>query len=779
MMPDVKGASPGLDPKGISAFTSFALSMSTICIVAGGITSFHQGICSVGGAAIGLGWPLGCLFALAAALTMGQLASAFPKAGGPYQWALLLGGRGLGWLTGCFGLAGLVTVLAAVNLGTCQFVVRAMSRQLDVNPQDFHPELQTLAAVLMTASQALINHRGIKLTAKLLDLSGYLILFMAFVLTAGVVLFGLVLPGQCDLARLVTFSNLSGAAGGGVWPATQNIAFLFALGLLLPAYTVTGFDAPAQTAEETVEPRLNVPRGIVRSVIVSGLAGWVMLGALVLAAPGVAEAASEGPGAFHFIVRSVIPGGPNNVCHGLLYAGLTASMYLCGLATLTSVSRLTFAFARDGGLPFSTYLRRIGSHRTPSIAIWTVAAAAALFIVSVAYEAIAAVCAIFLYIAYVLPTALGVAAKYRGTWTETPPWNIGRFFLPLAALALLWCVALMVIGMQPPNQIAAPIVAATMVVLLVLWFGYQRSRFQVLRLKDVVSLEGVRALAAVVPALAGKGVRVTLLGGGMTNRNYKVEAGGESFVLRVAGESTEELGIDREREIACARAAAAAGVGPEVVAHLPGQRLTLTRFVQGKQLEAEHARDPEMLRRLAQALRVVHDHPLLEGVTAFDPFAVIRDYHARAGAKKVPLPVELGQALELLARIEKELDTGEPRCLCHNDLLPANFLDGGAMICIIDWEYGGRGDRFFDLGNFAVNHQLDEAQERGLLEAYFGSARPEHLRRLLLMRLVSDLREAAWGYLQAGVASMESPAYFTAYARKHLDRFLGAAQKLF
>src|SRR5437870_4553630 len=109
------GKQQGLDATGIGAFTSFALSMSAICIVAGGITSFHVALCSAGGASIGLGWPLGCLFALVVALTMGQLASAFPRAGGPYEWALKLGGRGWGWLTACFGLAGLVTVLATFH----------------------------------------------------------------------------------------------------------------------------------------------------------------------------------------------------------------------------------------------------------------------------------------------------------------------------------------------------------------------------------------------------------------------------------------------------------------------------------------------------------------------------------------------------------------------------------------------------------------------------------------------------------------------------------------
>src|SRR4051794_37231949 len=148
-------ARPGELERVMGPFASFAISMSTICILAGGITSFHVGFCSVGGAAIGLGWPLCCLFSLTVALTMGQVASAFPRAGGPYQWAAILGGRGWGWVTSCFGLAGLVPVLAAINLGTCRFVVAAFSRVGEYDPGEVHPWIQVAAAVLMTLSQAL------------------------------------------------------------------------------------------------------------------------------------------------------------------------------------------------------------------------------------------------------------------------------------------------------------------------------------------------------------------------------------------------------------------------------------------------------------------------------------------------------------------------------------------------------------------------------------------------------------------------------------------------
>ena len=109
----------------MSGFSNYALSLSIICILAGGTTSFHLGLCSVGGASIGLGWPLACAVALVVALTMGQLASAFPTAGGLYHWAAILGGRGWGWGVAWLNLLGLVTVLAAINVGACEFVAGA------------------------------------------------------------------------------------------------------------------------------------------------------------------------------------------------------------------------------------------------------------------------------------------------------------------------------------------------------------------------------------------------------------------------------------------------------------------------------------------------------------------------------------------------------------------------------------------------------------------------------------------------------------------------------
>ncbi len=405
---------------------------------------------------------------------MGQVASAFPTAGGLYHWASILGGRGWGWVTAWFNLGGLVTVLAAVNVGAFQFAAAALGPRLGFDPAHQTPAAtlaaQIVAVTAITVSQAAVNHRGIRLTTRLTDFSGWFILFVAIPLAASMLFFA----KHLSFHNLVAFSNYSGPQGGDVWPATGSMPWLFVLGFLLPAYTITGFDASAHTAEETVGASVNVPRGVVRSVLVSGVAGWVMLSAVVCAVPDLDAAAAQGDRVFAWIVASVLPG---SVAFALS-AGVAVAMYLCGLATVTSASRMAYAFARDGGLPISAALRRVSpEHRTPALAIWTVAILSIAFTVyAPVYTTIAAVCTIFLYLSYVIPTALGFFAWGR-TWTTTGPWGLGRAYRPLALVSVLFCGLLVVVGVQPPNDKALWIVAGAAVALAVGWFGWERRRF--------------------------------------------------------------------------------------------------------------------------------------------------------------------------------------------------------------------------------------------------------------------------------------------------------------
>ncbi len=450
----------------MGGFSNLAISMSIICVLAGGITSFHLGYCGVGGAAIGIGWPLVCVFSLVVAMTMGQVASAFPTAGGLYHWAAILGGRGWGWATAWFNLAGLVTVLAAINVGAFQFAVRAFAPEWAGEPW-----VQAIGMVAITGSQALINHWGIRLTSKLTDFSGYWILFVAGLLTAAL----LAWAPSWEFPRLWTFTNFSGLpASAPVWPATTSLWTLFALGFLLPAYTITGFDASAHVSEETIDASHNVPRGIVRSVLVSGVAGWIMLVALLLAIPQPDAAAIQGDNIVLWIMRTVLP-GPVGL---LLFGGIVVAQYLCGLATVTSASRMVYAFARDGGLPASRWLRRVcPRYRTPDVAIWVVAVASVLFtLYTPVYSTITAVCTIFLYVSYVVPTGLGLLAHGR-RWTEFGPWHLGAWFKPLAALSVVGCCGLIAIGMQPPNDKAVVVVGGSCLLLAIGWLVRARHTF--------------------------------------------------------------------------------------------------------------------------------------------------------------------------------------------------------------------------------------------------------------------------------------------------------------
>jgi amino acid transporter len=459
--------------RALRPFTNFALSLSIICILAGCITSFHMGLCTVGGPAITFGWPLACLVSLAVALTMGQVASAFPTAGGLYHWASILGGRGWGWVTAWFNLLGLLAVLAAINVGTYRFAAGAFGVQLTALTPATQFALQAVAMLLITGSQAAINARSLRITARLTDFSGFWILAVSVLLT------GVFLAATYwgDVARLWRWEDFSGLPDPKDPVAMPDSPWwlLFLQALLLPAYTLTGFDASAHAAEETRSASREVPRGIVRSVLVSGVFGWVFLVAAVLAAPDLRETAAQGDAGFAGILWHAAPG----LWGGLLIGAILVAQYLCGLATVTSTSRMMYAFARDGGLPASRYLRHVDPiTRLPARAIWTVATASLLFTLwEPAYQILSASAALLLYVSYVLPTALGLWAFGR-TWTRMGPWDLGGWYRPLGVVSVLGCLGLFAIAIQPPNQKTGVVVAAVLVFLLAYWFAWERRRFQ-------------------------------------------------------------------------------------------------------------------------------------------------------------------------------------------------------------------------------------------------------------------------------------------------------------
>ncbi len=279
----------------------------------------------------------------------------------------------------------------------------------------------------------------------------------------------------------------------------------------------------------------------------------------------------------------------------------------------------------------------------------------------------------------------------------------------------------------------------------------------------------MKAAAAVERLWPGRGARWTALGGGITNHNFKVEVDGAAYVLRMGGQSTELLGIDRFIEQAAGRRAAEVGVGPEVHAFVEPEGWLVTRFIDGRPLTPEQVREPATIERVAAALRKVHGAASIPG--RFDAHQVIEEYGRVVVIRGGRLPSGFDAAHVLSERIRAARGT-QPAVPCHNDLLNANFLDDG-QIRIVDWEYAGMGDRFFDLANLSVNHGFELAHDRKLLVAYFGEERPADLAALRVMRLMSDFREAMWGAVQTRISELAFD--FEGYAAKHFERLQAAA----
>ena len=276
-----------------------------------------------------------------------------------------------------------------------------------------------------------------------------------------------------------------------------------------------------------------------------------------------------------------------------------------------------------------------------------------------------------------------------------------------------------------------------------------------------------------VPETAGRELTFIPLSGGITNRNFLIELTGEPdrYVIRLAGNDTHLLGISREVEHAATVAAAGVGVGPEVVAFIRPEGYLVTRFIVGKPVSVEEVHLPQTLARVADSVRRIHGGPAIPGI--FVPLRVCEAYRALADARGVRIPGAWGAAQAAGRRIERALlDTPLAPAPCHNDLLNANFIDDGERIRIVDWEYAGMGDPFFDLGNFSINHELTPDEDAALLCAYDQTDAPEpaRLARITLMRVVSDFREAMWGVLQQGISSLEVD--FVAYADEHFERLL-------
>jgi amino acid transporter len=445
--------------RAMGGFSSFALSFSIISVLTGITTTYGVALAGGGPAAIGYGWPIVCAGTLVVALAMGELASAFPTAGALYHWSAWLGGRGWGWFTAMMNLTGQLAIVAAIDLGCAQTTAATLA----LPPWATWP---LLLAIL--GSHAILNVLSVRIVAILNDLS-------ASVHLLGVVLLVALLFA---LGRTRPLSWL-GETGFTTRPdGVYTLGFLNAL--ILGMWTFTGFDASAHVSEETHDPARRTPWGIVSAVLVSALAGYALLATLTLAVGDLtATAAAEQPALF--VLRHALGDSVGRAAMGLAIL----AMWFCGLSSVTSASRMLFAFARDEGLPLHRHLRTVSPRlQTPYVAILAVSGASFALVLATAplsdaaFLAVASLATTGLYTSYATPILLGAIARARGRWTRRGPWNLGRFGSWAGWGAVAWSGAVLVVCSLPPNVVAGEMLGGVVAALALLYFGVVRGRFR-------------------------------------------------------------------------------------------------------------------------------------------------------------------------------------------------------------------------------------------------------------------------------------------------------------
>jgi amino acid transporter len=442
----------------MGGFSNFAISFSIISILTGAVTLYGHGLKMGGPAQMSLGWPLVTLFTLTVVCSMGELASALPTSGAMYHWSCKLGGKGWGWFTAWFNIIGQIAAIAGIDYGCALFVTPLVG--LEATTQNL---LIVYATIL--ASHALINHFGIRLVARLNDLSVTVHIVGVIVIVGALLLFA---PKQSPgffFARVT-----SNDAGWPYWWA-------FIIGLLQAMWTFTGYDASASVSEETVDPRRRAPWGMVMAVVVSSFVGYLLLIALTLSIKDISGAlnATDASGNSIPTVIAILVGALGERAGSLFSALAAMAMWFCGLSAVTWSSRVIWAFARDEGLPASKVWKQVShKHSTPVYTIWLCAVAAFLGAVySGAYAVVTSISTIGLYISYIIPVFL----RLRVGEIERGPWRLRRYSRAINVVAALWVVFMSVILCLADERTWKTILTVT--VSLGLWYWLrERHRFK-------------------------------------------------------------------------------------------------------------------------------------------------------------------------------------------------------------------------------------------------------------------------------------------------------------
>jgi len=449
----------------MSTFSNFAVSFTIISILSGCLTLYGYGM-NVGGPVImTIGWPLVGVMVTMVGLAMAEVCSSFPTAGGLYYWAAKLGGKssaGWSWFTGWFNLLGQVAITAGIDFGLALFA-DALLNGLWNYPTT--PGYIVLIYAVVLFLHGLLNTFGVGVVAFLNNVSVWWHLIGVAIIF--IVLFFVPSHHQSVSFIFTNFVNNTGFSFGGA------PIYVFAIGLLLAQYTFTGYDASAHMTEETHNAAVAGPRGIVWSIIISLIAGWILLIGVTGAIQNYAtESTAVTPGAQIFLDAVGHDGGLF-----LLFIVVGAQFY-CGMSSVTANSRMIYAFSRDGAVPGSQFWHKINARtRTPTNSIWFAAVGAFILGVPylwspVAYAAVTSIATIGLYMAYGIPIFLRLRA---GSSFQRGPWHLGSWSTPVGVIAVIWivfiCILFLLPQFSPGNTLATFNFAPVAVVVVIGYAG--------------------------------------------------------------------------------------------------------------------------------------------------------------------------------------------------------------------------------------------------------------------------------------------------------------------
>jgi amino acid transporter len=501
--------------RSMGGFSNFAISFSIISILTGAVILYDYGLAWAGTAAVLIGWPLITVFVLAISASMGEIASAYPTAGGLYYWASRMKNKNWGWWTAWLNLIGQFAIVAGINYAAAGFInatiIDKITNGQPFNTVEFIPNVlngQLVTMGVLMLIQLAMNIAGINLVSLLNQVSVWW--HIAIVAAVVVLIFAAGKPDQSGLTLFAvqpldtagSWNNNLGFTNLTYGPAiSYPVLLAFFFSLLQANWTYTGYDASAHVAEETVGARVASAWGIFLSVAVSAIVGFVFLFALTTHLPAMDKlfpATLEDSATYSqyyfgggVAVIDILVYNLGETVGGILAAGIAIAMAFCGLSSVASAGRMLFAFSRDDGLPGSGWLKKV-SHRfrTPANSLTAIVVVSWLFTVlafavgasggpgggGIAIVIVTAISTIFLYAAYGVVIFLGATTS---EWLKERVWSLGGLSRPIAWISVFWCIVLMILFSWPTSgNISFPFMAITVLLLVVYYFAWARSRFK-------------------------------------------------------------------------------------------------------------------------------------------------------------------------------------------------------------------------------------------------------------------------------------------------------------